>query len=79
MTQVFTQETLLRYVYNDLPTEARQEVEAALQQDPELAEECAELLLVTRALDGALLAPSARTTAAILAAARRGGGESGSE
>lgn len=71
MIQVFTPDLLLRYVYNELPAEQREEVEAALRQDPDLTEECAELLLLTRALDGATEQPAAHTTAAILAAARR--------
>ena len=71
MTQIFTQETLIRYVYNDLPDADRRDLEAALRHDPELAAECAELLQVQAALSRLQLQPSARTTAAILQAARR--------
>ncbi len=71
MTQLFTQEMLIRYVYDELPTASRRELEAALRHDPELAAECAEMLHLRHALDGALLQPSARTTDAILRAAAR--------
>ena len=71
MTQLFTQEMLIQYVYNDLPDGRRRDLEAALQRDPDLAAECAELLHLQAALNGLRLEPSARTTDAILRAARR--------
>ena len=71
MTQIFTQETLIRYVYNDLPDARRRDLEDALRHDPELAAECAELLHLQAALSGLSLQPSARTTDAILRAAAR--------
>ncbi len=71
MTQIFTQEMLIRYVYNDLSDRDRQDVEAALRHDSKLAAECAELLHLQAALSGLQLQPSARTTDAILRAARR--------
>ncbi len=70
MTQIFTQETLIRYVYNDLPDRDRRDLETALRHDAELAAECAELLHLHAALNGLRMEPSARTTEAILRAAR---------
>lgn len=72
MTKTFTQETLIRYVYDDLPEATRREVETAMTHDPDLAAECAELLHLKAALDGATEPPPARVTEAILKAAKRG-------
>lgn len=66
MIKLFTQETLLRYVYNELPADEQQEVEQALLHDPELATACADLLLAQRSLDALHTAPSARSTDTIL-------------
>ena len=59
-------ETLLRYVYNELPLNEQEEVEQALQHDAELAITCADLLLAQRALDGLHRVPSERVTASVL-------------
>lgn len=59
-------ETLLRYVYNELPPEGQAEVEQALLHDADLASACADLLLAQRTLDGLRRAPSARATANVL-------------
>lgn len=59
-------ETLLRYVYNELPPSEQKEVEQALLHDVELATACADLLLAQRTLDGLRRAPSAYATATIL-------------
>ena len=66
MIKIFTQETLLRYVYNELPANEQQEVEQALLHDADLAASCADLLLAQRALDGLRRTPSARSTDTIL-------------
>lgn len=66
MIKTFTHETLLRYVYNELPAKEHQEVENALLHDAELAASCADLLLAQRALNGLRQAPSQRTTDSIL-------------
>lgn len=59
-------ETLLRYVYNELPPSEQDEVEQALLHDTELATACADLLLAQCTLDGLRQVPSARATATIL-------------
>lgn len=70
MIQLVTQQTLIRYVYDELPPDAHQELEQALRHDPALADDCAELLHLQRGLNAMLEAPSAASTNAILAAAR---------
>lgn len=59
-------ETLLRYVYNELPLSEQEEVEQALLHDSELATACADLLLAQRTLDGLRQIPSAQATANVL-------------
>ena len=59
-------ETLLRYVYNELPPNEHEEVEQALLHDAELAATCADLLLAQRTIDGLRQVPGARATANVL-------------
>ncbi|RSK30097.1 hypothetical protein [Hymenobacter metallilatus] len=66
MIKTFTHETLLRYVYNELPANEQQAIEQALQHDAELAASCADLLLAQQALNGLRRTPSQRTTDSIL-------------
>ena len=66
MIKTFTQEKLLRYVYNELPADEQAELEQALVHDPELASCCADLLLAQRCLDGLNRGPSERATSSIL-------------
>lgn len=66
MIKTFTQEKLLQYVYNELPANEQQALEQALQHDPELAAQCADLLLALNALTAVRQAPSEATTQNIL-------------
>ncbi|MBO3270336.1 hypothetical protein [Hymenobacter defluvii] len=66
MIKTFTQEKLLQYVYNELPANEQQALEQALQHDPELAAQCADLLLTLRALTAVRQAPSEATAQNIL-------------
>ncbi|WP_400192387.1 hypothetical protein [Hymenobacter sp. B81] len=66
MIKTFTHETLLRYVYNELPAKQQREVEQALLHDAELAARCADLLLAQRCLDGLQDAPNDQATQNIL-------------
>ena len=66
MIKTFTHEKLIRYVYNELPDEQRQEVEQALVHDADLAAHCADLLLAQRCLNGLQRAPRPATTQAVL-------------
>ena len=66
MIQTLPHPTLLRYVYNELPADEQHEVEEALQNDPELAETCAEMLLAQRTLNRLAANPRPDTTANIL-------------
>jgi|GEM_PF-1461217 len=66
MIQTLPHPTLLRYVYDELPTDEQHEVEDALLHDPALANTCADLLLAQRSLDHLARAPRPATRAAIL-------------
>ncbi|KAA9331581.1 hypothetical protein F0P96_15215 [Hymenobacter busanensis] len=66
MIKTFTHETLLQYVYNELPAEQQVEVEQALVHDADLAARCADLLLAQRCLDALQSTPSDRATQNIL-------------
>ena len=66
MIKTFTQEKLLRYVYNELPADEQAGLEQALTHDAELAGQCADLLLAQRALNGVHSTPSTATTQSIL-------------
>lgn len=66
MIKTFTQEKLLRYVYNELPADEQAALEQALTHDAELAGQCADLLLARQALDGLRQTPSESSTQAIL-------------
>lgn len=66
MIKTFTHETLLRYVYNELPAKEQQQVENALLHDAELAASCADLLLAQRALNDLSRTPSQRTIDSLL-------------
>lgn len=66
MIKTFTHETLLRYVYNELPANEHRAVEQALQHDAELATQCADLLEAQRCLDALQPGPSDRVVQNIL-------------
>jgi anti-sigma factor RsiW len=66
MIKTFTHETLLRYVYNELPAKENHEIEQALLHDADLAAQCADLLEAQRYLDRLQNGPSNRVTENIL-------------
>lgn len=66
MIKTFTHETLLRYVYNELPAKEHYQVEQALLHDAELATHCADLLEAQRCLDALQPGPSDRAVQNIL-------------
>ncbi|MCJ8164804.1 hypothetical protein MKJ04_08105 [Pontibacter sp. E15-1] len=57
MIKTSTQNELIQYVYDDLADDAYEQLEGALVQDMELADSCAELLLIQKLLDEAVKAP----------------------
>ncbi|WP_286130624.1 hypothetical protein [Solirubrum puertoriconensis] len=66
MIKTFTHETLLRYVYNELPAKETQSIEQALLHDADLAARCADLLQAQRYLDALQHGPSDRAVENIL-------------
>ncbi|WP_018479894.1 hypothetical protein [Pontibacter roseus] len=66
MIKTSTQNELIQYVYNELADDAREQLETALTHDDELADNCSDLLLLQRLLDGAAKSPSQRTINNIL-------------
>ena len=66
MIKTFTQNELVRYVYNELDDNLNALLEAALLQDQNLAEECAELLIAKADLETLEKGPSKKTVNAIL-------------
>ena len=66
MIKTSTQNELIQYVYNELADDARKQLEVALMHDNELADDCSNLLLIQRLLDGATKSPSDRAINNIL-------------
>ncbi|WP_114782000.1 hypothetical protein [Botryobacter ruber] len=66
MIKTSTQNELIQYVYDELAVNASKQLEAAMMQDTELAESCAELLLVQHLLNGATKSPGDRAINNIL-------------
>ncbi|NDK54688.1 hypothetical protein [Pontibacter fetidus] len=66
MIKTSTQNELIQYVYNELADDAREQLEVALMHDNELADDCSDLLLIQRLLDGATRTPSDRAINNIL-------------
>ncbi|MBJ6119845.1 hypothetical protein JAO76_16685 [Pontibacter sp. BT310] len=66
MIKTSTQNELIQYVYNELADDAREQLEIALMHDNELADDCSDLLLIQRLLDGATKTPSDRSINNIL-------------
>ncbi len=66
MIKTSTQNELIQYVYNELAEDASRHLEKALMQDDELAESCAELLLIQNLLNDALKSPRTRAVDNIL-------------
>ncbi|WP_162428451.1 hypothetical protein [Pontibacter pudoricolor] len=66
MIKTSTQNELIQYVYNELADDARKQLEVALMHDNELADDCSDLLLIQRLLDGASRSPGDRAINNIL-------------
>lgn len=66
MIKTSTHNDLIQYIYDELALDEKQLFEKALTQNHELAEHCAELLILQEQLNGALKVPSEKTVNAIL-------------
>lgn len=70
MTKTFTQNDLIRFIYQETTEEETKEINLGLAADPELQRQFRELMLSRNALDKARLEPSSRTIDQILDYAR---------
>ncbi|OEK06968.1 hypothetical protein [Roseivirga misakiensis] len=66
MIKTFTQDDLVRYIYNETSAEEGSEIEIAMLFDEKLAETYAELSTVVGDLNGALKSPTRNTIDSII-------------
>ncbi len=66
MIKTSTHNDLIQYIYDELALDEKLLFENTLAQNQELAEHCAELLILQEKLTGQLKAPSEKTIDAIL-------------
>ena len=66
MIKTSTHNDLIQYIYDELALGEKELFEKSLAQNQELAEHCAELLILQEQLNGELKAPSEKTVNAIL-------------
>ncbi|HMP98279.1 MAG TPA: hypothetical protein PKC24_00770 [Cyclobacteriaceae bacterium] len=71
MIKTFTQDDLIRFLYNECAEQEKQEISKALLCDAELQESFKELLAVKRQINAAKLNPSNETVEKILAASKK--------
>ncbi len=71
MTQAFTQSSLLRLAYCELPICERLETEYALTQDPEARQAYRHIVAAKRELPKVLFSPKTPTIDAVLAYSRK--------
>lgn len=67
MIKTSTHNDLIQYIYDELGLVEKLVFEQSLAQNQQLAEHCAELLILQEKLNGELKAPSEKTIDAILA------------
>ncbi|PSR55579.1 hypothetical protein AHMF7605_19745 [Adhaeribacter arboris] len=66
MIKISTHNDLIQYIYDELALGEKTVFEQTLAKDQELAEHCAELLILQEKLNGELKAPSEKTINSIL-------------
>ncbi|MDQ4139299.1 MAG: hypothetical protein M3142_02125 [Bacteroidota bacterium] len=66
MIKTSTHNDLIQYIYDELALGEKKVFEQTLAKDQELAEHCAELLILQEKLNGELKAPSEKTINSIL-------------
>jgi len=66
MIRTFTQNDLIRFIYQETTEEETNEINRVLSADSELQRQYRELLLVSKDLDKARLEPSSRVTDRIM-------------
>ena len=70
MTQTFTQDDLIRYIYHETTEKETREIDRALICDSELQKQYKELVTTKKQLDTVRMEPSERTINSILNYAR---------
>jgi anti-sigma factor RsiW len=70
MIKTSTHNDLIQYIYDELALGEKTVFEKTLAKDHELAEHCAELLILQEKLNGELKAPSEKTINSILTYAK---------
>jgi hypothetical protein len=66
MTKTFTRNDVIRYAYNELNTEEKQDIELAMLFDPSLADQFYEITNLKRSLNKIVKEPSQRAIDNIL-------------
>jgi hypothetical protein len=66
MTKTFTRNDVIRYAYNELNTEEKQDIELAMLLDPSLADQFYEISNLKRSLNKIVKEPSQRAIDNIL-------------
>ncbi|MBL6447468.1 hypothetical protein JMN32_14210 [Fulvivirga sp. 29W222] len=66
MTKTFTQDDVIRYVYDEISGEDREELKQAIICDSELQDLYKELIAIKRQLDQSMKSPSDKVTESIL-------------
>ncbi|GAA0892166.1 hypothetical protein GCM10009122_18450 [Fulvivirga kasyanovii] len=66
MTKTFTQDDVIRYVYDEVEGEDREEIKQAIICDSELQDLYKELIAIKRQLDQSMKSPSDKVTESIL-------------
>lgn len=66
MTKTFTQDDVIRYVYDEVDGEDREEIKQAIICDSELQDLYKELIAIKRQLDQSMKSPSDKVTESIL-------------
>lgn len=70
MIKTFTQEELIKYVYDEVTSAQKQQIELALHFDEELREKCADLIMAKEAVEKVRYTPGNRAIGNILAYSR---------
>lgn len=66
MTKTFTQDDVIRYVYDEISDSEREELKQAIICDSELQDLYKELIAIKRQLDQSMKSPSDKVTESIL-------------
>lgn len=71
MNQIFTQEDIVHFIYQGVPSPIREEVKSRYKNDPDFHETCEEFIAVKEALDEIKYIPSQTAIDTILEYSRK--------